>query len=458
METARRTADLVRRIEEKVQVAALLAPRKVRLKLKAATVQEALAELTRQSGYALQLEGDRTAVADRRVTLDTGETTFWEALEQMCGQARLVERPAQAAGHAANLYSKEPPVLGRARPLIRRVAPRGGAQAPVPLPPPVQMQIQEFGILRMQPPAGPAGQIVLTPGDPTKRHVSQAGSVRVVLRPGSPGPDGKLPDHRLLLEVSAEPRLAGFQLVGTPGVLKAIDDQGQTLRPSQDVDRPENAADFDPQLYLPYGQSLPVRRSATVSLRKGEKPAQALKELSGTLTAQVTLPNEVLASIENVLKEDGRSADGKNGGTLRVNSVEKLANGDYRLQLKMENLDNADPFNNFRWNAGRANLVFQANVINVQGNVVIGGRAIAGDGLVAARQGLPELLDVKGNKYQIVALPSLETRINNDQMVRIATVHYRPAAGSGEPSRLVLHGNRTVTFPVPFRFENVPLE
>jgi hypothetical protein len=37
------------------------------------------------------------------------------------------------------------------------------------------------------------------------------------------------------------------------------------------------------------------------------------------------------------------------------------------------------------------------------------------------------------------------------------TLVFRPHAGQGEPDRLLLTGQRTVTFPVPFNFKDISL-
>src|SRR5262249_1390069 len=50
METSRRAGELVRRLEEKAALDALLAPKRLRLNLKDTPVPDALAELARQSG------------------------------------------------------------------------------------------------------------------------------------------------------------------------------------------------------------------------------------------------------------------------------------------------------------------------------------------------------------------------------------------------------------------------
>src|SRR5262245_54187166 len=91
LETSRRAGELVKKMEEKVTIDNLLAPKRVRLQLKDTPVLEAVAQLARQSGYAIEVQGDRTKFADRKVTLDTGDTTFWQAFDQLCQKAGLTE-------------------------------------------------------------------------------------------------------------------------------------------------------------------------------------------------------------------------------------------------------------------------------------------------------------------------------------------------------------------------------
>src|SRR5437667_112635 len=66
-EVSRRAAEIIRRLDEKAVTANILAPKKVKLSLKDVTVLEAVAELRRQSGYVVQVEGDQTALANRKI-------------------------------------------------------------------------------------------------------------------------------------------------------------------------------------------------------------------------------------------------------------------------------------------------------------------------------------------------------------------------------------------------------
>src|SRR6266540_3574441 len=75
----------------------VLAAKKVRLNLKDTLVIDAVDELVRQSGYNVQIQGDVANLVKRKVTLDTGETTFWQAFDQLCQKAGLEEIPAAPA-------------------------------------------------------------------------------------------------------------------------------------------------------------------------------------------------------------------------------------------------------------------------------------------------------------------------------------------------------------------------
>src|SRR5262245_14024246 len=116
LETSRRAAELVQKMEGKITRDNLLAPKKLHLKLKDTPVPEAVAQLAKLSGYTIEILGDRAALAKKTVTLDTGETTFWQAFDQLCQKAGLVETSA-----AFNPYNPQPVPLppGKMRPPIR---------------------------------------------------------------------------------------------------------------------------------------------------------------------------------------------------------------------------------------------------------------------------------------------------------------------------------------------------
>lgn len=121
-ETARR---LVEQLEEKRLTTNLLAPKMVRLKCAETSVVDAVADLSRQSGYNIDLQGDLAALKAKKITLDTGETTFWQAFDALCQKAGLIEV-------TANNNTNNRPVTDPARPI--RINPGAGGIQIQPLP------------------------------------------------------------------------------------------------------------------------------------------------------------------------------------------------------------------------------------------------------------------------------------------------------------------------------------
>jgi hypothetical protein len=170
-EIVRRAADLVARLEELLKSGQQLAPKKVHLKLDDAPVAEAVAALSKQSGYPIQVGGDKAKLAARKVTLDTGEVSFWEAFDKLCQKAGLVE-PA-----------------------------RDGQTAP--------------------------GALQVVDGTPAATPTCYAGALRVRVVPGSvQRKDGAT---EFLLELSIEPRFRQPKVLGAARVLTALDPDGKAL-------------------------------------------------------------------------------------------------------------------------------------------------------------------------------------------------------------------------------------
>jgi hypothetical protein len=187
------------------------------------------------------------------------------------------------------------------------------------------------------------------------------------------------------------------------------------------------------------------RTTFLVRLKPGEKPAKALKELAGKLTGTMLTPTEPLLKVENVLKAAGQVAKGEHGGSLEVASISKEDNGDYKLDVRVVN----PPAQNAAGGAGGRVMVQQ---IQVQGGarVWVNGRSV-GSGAT------PSLLDKDGKAFRLVAQPQSGLQINGGVVTQSMTLVFRPNPGQGEPASLVVTGRRTVTVPIDFRLENVPL-
>jgi hypothetical protein len=297
---------------------------------------------------------------------------------------------------------------------------------------------------------------VLKDGKPPDLVTVYAGAVRIRV---VPPPDGAAPtagETQIWLDVTAEPRLQEFSVAGTPLIDRAIDDQGQILFLVPDARQglgngppginPMNVqglggggansvAIVNGQVFVNgvplnvQGNSVSVvngrvfvdgvpldsrpqaQRQVPVRFKLGEKASKRFKELSGNLPVQALVDTEALATVDNVLKATGQTVKGKDGSALTVQAVEKLGDGGVKVQIALELPPGQKP----------------------QGN-----------------PNIPKLIDAQGKVYAPAEIANPRPK---GQLFEVTLV-YRPA---GEPAQLVLYGQKTVTFSVPFTLKNVPL-
>src|SRR5207244_914638 len=93
-ERRRRAEDVLKEIENRLLVARLLGPTRLRLALNDVPLREALNYLASiGGGQAFVFDFDPSDPQIRQtVTLDSGETTFWEAFDQLCRSTGLKEQ------------------------------------------------------------------------------------------------------------------------------------------------------------------------------------------------------------------------------------------------------------------------------------------------------------------------------------------------------------------------------
>src|SRR5262249_13865797 len=85
--------ELLKHMELIDQTNRVLLGTKVRLVCDDVPFNEALDKLVNKTGLFVRIdERDRVQLKNRMVTLDTGETTAWDALRQLCQQAAAGER------------------------------------------------------------------------------------------------------------------------------------------------------------------------------------------------------------------------------------------------------------------------------------------------------------------------------------------------------------------------------
>ncbi|HZT83348.1 MAG TPA: hypothetical protein VFA26_24165 [Gemmataceae bacterium] len=561
LEVRKAAEALVKKIEARAQVEKLLAPKRVKLACKDTPLKEALADFQKQSGYTIQLHDPENKLADRKVTLETGEVSFWEALDLFCKKAGLKEATPQ------DLFRAPPPPRGGPLPPVKGgpgVAPGQPGQTdpavppaapakPVPArpakPAPVEKEqpVNQAAVVRVQavaapggaaqvqvqiaPPGKPVGGPVARPGgrpfpalspttitlvdgkaDDVPTHYAGAVRVRGLKYAFPPIPN---PPPAFLLEVRAEPKL---QIQGLAGVKidKALDDKDQKL--TEDAGGPNGPGGFPvppggfPAPPLPPGgiggagfggfvARPPVwfggmgSHQHLVRFKKGDKESKSLKEVSGTVSAQVLTPPEPVLTVDNVMKAAGKTVKGKDGGSIKVVDAKADDNGRIQVQVEVEMPPGIIPGGvggfgggvilpggpvqiqpaplpiqiappppppappgggkGFRFQAQPA--VIQVRQAQVQIQIAPGAApqpAIAiAPAYFGGGNGL-QLLDGKGQPIQLVGQGlSFQPGAKGPTW----NLTFQPKKGQ-EAAKLVFTGSRSVTVDIPFTLKNVPLQ
>jgi hypothetical protein len=450
MEVANRATALLERITKRLDNARLLEPTYVNLKFKDTPVEEAIAELAKQSGYPITIEGEKYKLAERRITLETARVPFWVAFEKLREQSGLTQAENRQPG----------------------------------LPPPGDPQFNRVpaAVLaesaRVQARQSAAPNLVLVDGaaKPLPTHVE--GAVRIRSTASMPNsPSAKPNELNGWLQVQAEPRLGMERIIGVK-ITKAIDNEGQSLDPvlAEPIDGTGSAADVtrvevirrrELLMAQRFGSSrtMAVAHQGVVPVRfgKGHKESTELRELEGSVTLAVRSRAEDLAVIENPLKaKAGTSARGKGDVQLTLVSMKRLDNGEYEVQFDVQYSYDVFPAAPQRDPPGAApRLEFgaqvpaQAQLQALQFQAQFNGPA--GPASVANTLGVI-LVDDKDQPYRTL-LKDVSSR--NRGMIRwyAASVIFRPGDKKhGEPVKLAFRGTRPMQVEVPFVLKDVPLK
>jgi hypothetical protein len=361
-EVRKRAEEIIPKIETQAESARILAPKRVHLVYKDTPLSEAVADFQKKSGYNIHLHDPDGKLKERKITLDTGDTTFWHALELFCAKAELTEGTMQdlmvpPGGGGAIGASGAPPVPQppqRIQPLpIKKPAPptppppakgpRRAAEKPAPAPavkplpaqaavPPARGAIA-LPVRRIMPfMPGTPGQIILKDGKSKQLPTDDRSAIRVRALDKSEmfgnAPEGEI---ILPLEVSPEPRLQ-WQAFQSIRIDKAVDDQDQKL--THIVPQVEGggaglgAAQIG--IALPGGVAGPAfarpimmwggsQQQVPVQLKKGEKAAKSLKELKGVITAQLLTEERPLMTVAKL--KAGETSKGDVGGSIKIVEV-----------------------------------------------------------------------------------------------------------------------------------------
>jgi hypothetical protein len=557
-EVRKRAGELVSKIETRVQSGQVLKAKMVHLVCKNTPIADAVADLRKQSGYLVVLHDPDGKLKDKKITLDTGKVTFWNALEQFCAKAGLTDGDPNA-----NRFG---PVNGPFNPLPQPpvgVPIPGGKVLPVPggakhLP---AREIKKEDVkkedakkVKEQPAANPvavarpgvvvgapavvvpgiavkpalppvggppvlppnfrpwvpvqAGQITLVAGTPPSKAVDTSSSVRIR---ATDKKTYRITDKEitLFLEVTPEPKVR-MQNVMSVTLDKATDDNDQKLTlletpvannpfvggvrimilPAGGIARPAIGGPWMAPSSNGLSHVTPLR------FKKEAKETKSLKELSGTVSAQVLGEAESMLSVDQVMKAAGKSFKGKQAGEIKILTTTKQADGTIQITFEFElpagvvpetqiNVPqpavNPPPVPAPPRRRGPAGAAGAAKPLQAQAQVGVAVQAVVAKPLPAIQPAPPpgvaiavpigrpifpgfaynglSLQDDKGNVLPASIFPNWKKggfRVGG-KMEYIATYKPQPK-GAAEPTRLVFTARKQIAVSIPFTLKNVELK
>jgi hypothetical protein len=420
-EVRHRAAVLLQRIESRLAVSRLLAGSSIRLVYKDVPVLDAVNDLAAKTGLTIDVEGDRLVLHQQTVTLDTAQTTLWEALGQFCKAAGLSERAitGKMPGIPSdNGYSNKPSTgIG----IYPGYGP-GTAGSPrivlIDTKATVTMPTCCHGAVRFR--------AVKLPDTP----------------PGSVKPAGTSQVVGFHLEVTPEPKLDWHGVVSLR-VTKAVDDQGQQLEQPE----PYIAEYFGDPLLGSGGavvwdgvrgqsvsdvtgpQILPVR------LQVGQKATAMLREVHGVVAVEV-IAQQKLVTLANVMTAQGKTVIGSDGNALKVTAA-KSSGASCTITVQ---ISNAAPF---------ADGVPRVPIKKTKNGVIIFGDP-------TKRPDMFALFDAKGQPLPLLSGEGMVVQSDSGGLAVQYELVFQ-VKDSQVPARLTYAGPKVMVVAIPFTLREVPL-
>jgi hypothetical protein len=307
-----------------------------------------------------------------------------------------------------------------------------------------------------------AGPIVLVEGKPDGLPRWHAGAVRIRALSAKTPAIGQIKTQEetfITLEVTPEPKLI-WQGILDVRIDKAVDQAGQALpqvltgklagndsNPDLDVKNVmmvnANAIFVD----MDSGEPLDLlrhQRQTPIRFKLAGKPSQVLKEVQGTVAAQVQTPHQPLITVENVLKSQDRTFKGPDGSFLKVVEVSRMDHG--QLKLRVQVRPPPMGMNGMQMFGGGGRVFVQR---------FNGRMAVMAMQEASGLQNLT-LQDAKGQNFQLANIDETPAPNANGANLEYHLV-FQPRSGMGEASKFVYSGQRLVTIEIPFTLKDVPL-
>lgn len=421
MEVRRRAATLLKSIERRVEAEQILQPTRIQLSYRDRPLLEVIADLKKRTEYEIVLKPDPTQFEGRRVTIETPELSFWEALDQLCEKAGLVHQPQSKASSQR---------------------PQGSA-----------VRMDNFG--RPQPIAPVASvnenQIVLTEGKPSALATFYAGALRIRVNAINAPKNGG--EATVTLEVAREPKIKWSGLANVL-IQQALDERNQVL--AQLAEDPPAINPGNADMMMMQGQVMIIQRGGGQFIVRGGQiwdssggtgwigedagpvrqvrlklPAGAgrsIKLFKGSVLARVMTPTQPLITVDEIDKAGSKTFKGKEGSELTVSKVTKRENGTVEVFV---------------------HLLAPANAIGGGVNaVIVHGQPIASESREFT------LFDGQGKPYRQII--QNYTGAVNDRGAQELRLMFAPSQET-TPKKLVYATARLTTIEVPFEVKDMPM-
>jgi hypothetical protein len=431
-EVRRRASELLAKVERAAGSAAALAPTKVRLKATDVPLADVIRDLGKQANVRFQLAREPVDLAGRHVTLDTGEVSFWEALDALCRAAKVSLRPSAVDPTADEAGGGTVTINGGFGGL-----PGGAVMA-------------ANGAVMFTSVASQADETLVVQDGPLPVYpTAVVGAARVRLIPDRWVNRDRKPGDEMkwTLEILTEPRV---RWVGQPSFRF---DSRHGLR----IDGTPHAKEGDP---VPAIARRIVMNSGVVGINgsgvsRYELPvylktdaATALGELKGSVAGPVQATVGAVVSITDVTKEKA-SATTNDGVKVTIKEYSRAEDGGVSMTV---DLDRPPAGGAFGVAVGGAAVVNRA--VRAVGDVIPPtiARMVAGpDGPLQS----VKLLDDKGRKYDVNIIKA-EYANRNGAMAGTLTLDCRPPAADAKPRTLEVHGPRSMNVEAAFTLRGVP--
>jgi len=408
-EVRQRAGELLARLERAADAAEAFAPTKVHLKVTEVPLADVVRDLTMQSRVQLQLAREPVDLPGRRVTLDTGDVSFWEALEALCRRAKVSIRSAAFEPTAAE------PAAGRAINFF-----------PVPALSPQRTEealVLQDGVL---------------PHCPT----AYLGGVRLRLVPDRWANRNRGPgdEHQWTLEVFSEPRVnwqaAPAITFEKPAGLTVTCASITTSTSYRGVMFGVSAVGSDgrqpPRGVTQY--QLPVTLKADAQARR-----TAIPELHGSLATTVQLGTHLAVTVDEIEKPNAKGSDA-HGTKVSVGNCQVNADGSATIQADVERPSNGMGGGSFRTAGAGIPLASAAPMLTSLGR--------DGESL--------RLVDTHDRPYSVTIRITAATQQGGTTMVNYI-LDCKPAAADAKPKKLELHCPRRAPVEAKFTLRDVPV-